>query len=271
MATLRGDQDGVRARLAAAGCVAADAEAAELRSAAPDDATLETWVRRRERGEPLAWITGSTRFCGHRISVDPGVYVPRWQSETLARRAAEVLPRDGGRAVDLCTGAGAIAVHLAAQVPSASVIGTDLDMTSVRCARRNGVAAVLADLGEPIRSASVDVVTVVAPYVPTEDVELLPSDVRLFEPRVALDGGRDGLDIVRRAAATAARVLRPVGWFLAEVGGDQAELLDGVLVELGFRAIEPWYDAEGDVRGISARATHLTTPTSRSHDRPRSG
>jgi release factor glutamine methyltransferase len=206
----------------------------------------------------LAWITGSTTFCGHQILVDPGVYVPRWQSEALARRAAEVLPRDGGRAVDLCTGAGAIAVHLAAEIPSARVIGTDLDARSVRCAQRNGVVAVVADLGEPIRGASVDVVTVVAPYVPTEGLELLPSDVRLFEPLLALDGGRDGLDIVRRAAATAARLLRPSGWFLSEVGGDQANLLHSVLAELGFGEIEPWYDDEGDLRGISAQATHIT-------------
>jgi release factor glutamine methyltransferase len=168
-----------------------------------------------------------------------------------------VLPRDGGRAVDLCTGAGAIAVHLAAEIPGARVIGTDLDVRSVRCAQRNGVVAVVADLGEPLRGASVDVVTVVAPYVPTDGLELLPSDVRLFEPRLALDG--DGLDIVRRAAATAARLLRPSGWFLSEVGGDQADPLHGVLAELGFGEIEPWYDDEGDLRGISAQATHITS------------
>lgn len=251
----RGDRDHVGARLAAAGCIAADAEAAELRRAAPDQPTLETWVQRRERGEPLAWITGSTTFCGHRILVDPGVYVPRWQSEELARRAVEVLPRNGGRAVDLCTGAGAIAVHLAAEVPGALVIGTDLDVRAARCAQRNGVVAVVADLAEPLRGASVDVVTVVAPYVPTGRLELLPSDVRLFEPRVALDGGRDGLEVVRRAAVTAARVLRPSGWFLCEVGGDQADVLHGVVAELGFGAIDPWYDDEGDLRGIAAQAT----------------
>jgi len=97
------------------------------------------------------------------------------------------------------------------------------------------------------------VVTAVAPYVPTASIDLLPSDVRRFEPWLALDGGHDGLDIVRRAAATAARLLRPEGWFLTEVGGDQADLLHDLLAPLGFGEIDPWYDDEGDVRGVSAR------------------
>lgn len=254
MAAGRIDHDEVRARLAAAGCVAAGAEATELLGAAPDAATLASWVRRRERGEPLAWLTGATTFCGHRVVVDTGVYVPRGQTEELARRAADALPRAGGRAVDLCTGSGAIAVHLAAAAPGALVVGTDLDATAVRCARRNGIAAMVADLGAPIRSASVDVVTVVAPYVPTADIDLLPADVREFEPRSALDGGHDGLDLVRRAAVAAARLLRPAGRFLTEIGGDQADLLHDHLVALGFEAIDAWYDDEDDLRGLSARA-----------------
>ncbi|HRE03705.1 MAG TPA: HemK family protein methyltransferase [Ilumatobacteraceae bacterium] len=253
------DHERVRAQLEAAGCITADAEALELRRAAPDDATLRSWIQRRMDGEPLAWITGSTTFCGRRILIDPGVYVPRWQTEALARRAADVLPRDGGRAVDLCTGSGAVAAHLAAEAPDAIVIATDLDVRSARCARRNGVIAIVADLGEPIRSTSADVVTAVAPYVPTASIDLLPSDVRPFEPRLALDGGRDGLDIVHRAAITAARLLRPAGWFLTEIGGDQADILHDVLVRLGFGEIDPWYDDEGDLRGIAAQTTHRTS------------
>jgi release factor glutamine methyltransferase len=96
-------------RLAAAGCIAPEEEARELLRAASDERTLEEWIRRRERGEPLAWITGITTFCGRSIRVDPGVYVPRPQSEELARRAAAFLPQSG-RALDLCTGSGAVAV-----------------------------------------------------------------------------------------------------------------------------------------------------------------
>ncbi|MCU1451556.1 MAG: methyltransferase, partial [Acidimicrobiales bacterium] len=154
-------------RLIAAGCVAADEEAAELRTAAPDEAALEAWLRRREQGEPLAWITGSMLFCGRRLRVEPGVYVPRIQSEELARRAAALLP-DRGRALDLCTGVGAVAAHLMAQVPTATVIGLDVDERAAACARRNGVPTAVADLAEPLRGdGQFDVVTAVAPYVPT--------------------------------------------------------------------------------------------------------
>lgn len=247
----------VTARLAAAGCIAAGAEAAEMLSATSDGAVLESWVQRREQGEPLAWIVGSTTFCGHLIRVDPGVFVPRWQSEELACRAAAALSRHGGRAVDLCTGAGAIAVHLSHEAPDASVIGTDLDPTSVGCAQRNGVTALVADLGEPLRSAAFDVVTVVAPYVPTGALDMLPADVQRYEPTLALDGGADGLDIVRRVATTAARLLRPGGWLFAELGGQQAGALRRSLTELGFVASDAWYDVEGDLRGIAVRAAHL--------------
>ena len=213
-------------RLTAAGCVAADSEAAELVAAAADDRTLEAWVRRREQGEPLAWITGTTTFCGRRLRIDPGVYVPRPHSEELARRAARLVPA-GGRAVDLCTGAGAIAAHLqlGRRRPEPAVIGVDVDRRAVECARRNGVVAVLGDVEPPLRSGTVDVVTAVAPYVPTGELRFLPVDVQRFEPRRALDGGGDGLDLVRRIVAAAARLLRAGGWLLVELGGDQDRAL----------------------------------------------
>ena len=100
----------------AAGCVAAEEEAHDLLRTAPDPRTLEAWLSRRERGEPLAWITGGLEFCGRWLHVAPGVYVPRIQSEELARRASRLLS-DRARAADLCTGAGAIAAHMRAAVP----------------------------------------------------------------------------------------------------------------------------------------------------------
>jgi release factor glutamine methyltransferase len=255
MAIDHADQRTVIRRLMAAGCIAADEEAAVLLGAAPHGDVLETWIRRRERGEPLAWIVGTTTFCGRTVRVDPHVYVPRWRSEALARRAAALLPREGGRAVDLCTGAGAIAVHLASEAPDTTVIGTDIDANAIRCARRNGVLAVRADLGTALRGQAFDVVTVVAPYVPAGEVAFLPADIRHYEPGVALDGGEDGLDVVRRASETAARLLKPGGWFLAEVGGNQAETMERTLATLGFCAIEPWFDDDGDLRGITAQLT----------------
>ena len=178
----------VVARLRAAGCVAAEEEAGILVAETNDAATLEGWVARRERGEPLAWITGTTRFAGATLRVAPGVYVPRPQSEELARRAAAFLP-PGGRAADLCTGSGAIAAHLLAAVAGARIVGVDIDPRAAACARSNGVLSVIGDLGAPLDTAAYDVVTAVAPYVPGDELHFLPSDVRSFEPRRALDGG----------------------------------------------------------------------------------
>lgn len=251
--------DAVADRLWAAGCVAADEEAGELVAAAPDATVLEAWVRRREQGEPLAWITGTLQFCGRSLRVDPGVYVPRFQTEDLAHRAARLLaatvaPGPGpARAADLCTGAGAVAALLAAAVPRASVVGVDIDPRAVACARRNGVAAVLGDLDAPLRSGAFDVVTAVAPYVPRPEIRFLPADVQRYEPGLALDGGDDGLAVVRRVVAGAARLLRPGGWLVTEIGGDQDVALAPTLAARGFAAVRPWRDEEGDLRGVAAR------------------
>jgi release factor glutamine methyltransferase len=240
-------------RLVAAGCVAADEEAARFVDAAPDPVTLERWVCRRERGEPPAWILGTTAFCGRAVRVDRGVYVPRPQTEELARRAAALLPRRG-RAVDLCTGSGAIAVHLALEVPDATILGVDLDARAAQCARTNGVPVIVGDLAAPLRrEATYDVVTAVPPYVPTGALPLLPADIQRYEPRRALDGGADGLTIVRRAVADAGRLLRPAGWLLVEVGGDQDEALAFDFARHGFGHVSPWRDADGDLRGVAAR------------------
>jgi len=242
-------------RLRAAGCVAAEEEADEMVAASSDPATLDRWAARRETGEPLAWIVGATSFCGRRIAIDPGVYVPRPQTEELARRAAARLP-EHGRALDLCTGAGAIAVHLAASVPTATVVGTDLDERAARCARANGGAVLVGDLDGALRpEATFDVITAVAPYVPTAAIALLPSDVQAHEPRTALDGGRDGLEVVRRIVAVAGRRLTPGGHLLLEVGAGHDELLAGPLAEAGFDLVTPWEDDDGDLRGIEAART----------------
>lgn len=247
-------------RLTMAGCVAADDEADELFAASPDASVLEAWIRRRERGEPLAWITGTLQFCGHPLHIDPGVYVPRLQSEELARRAAALLGATGGRAADLCSGAGAIAVHLMAEAPTATVIGVDIDIGAVVCARRNGVQALVGDLGQPLGSQRFDVVTAVAPYVPTGALRLLPADVQRYEPRLALDGGADGLDLVRRIVASAARLLRPGGWLLTELGGDQDKTLLPALSASGFDTADRWFDEDGDLRGLAAQASGSGPP-----------
>ena len=139
-----GDLEWTTAALRRAGCVAAREEAVELLAAARgDERALRELVARRSAGEPLAWLVGSARFCGRRVSVCPGVYVPRPQSEALAREAIERLPRRG-LAVDLCTGCGAIAVALGRARPEARVLATEIDPAAAACARGNGVESTSA-------------------------------------------------------------------------------------------------------------------------------
>jgi release factor glutamine methyltransferase len=194
------------------------------------------------------------RFCGWRVVVHHGVYVPRWQTEALALEALERLP-DGGTAVDLCTGAGAVALVMAQGRPTATVMATDSDPAAVACARTNGVDAVECDLAAGVASlaGAVDVVTAIAPYVPTTSLGLLPRDVTAYEPLGALDGGIDGLDVVVRVVADAARLLRPGGSLLVELGGGQPELLAPALARHGFAAVHPIVDGDGDLRGVAAR------------------
>jgi release factor glutamine methyltransferase len=241
----------VTAQLAAAGCVAADEEAAELVAVADDHGDLQWRIGRRRSGEPLAWITGATTFCGRRVAVWPGVFVPRAQSEELARRAVAALGSGPCRAVDLCTGSGAVAAVMAG-VPGAAVIGVDRDPRAAACARANGVVAVVGDLAGPLAPGCFDVVTAVAPYVPTAALAYLPADVVRHEPRGALDGGADGLQVVRRVVSAAAGLLRPGGTLLVELGTDQDRLLATTLTEAGLTVEAVWWDDDGDLRGLQA-------------------
>ncbi len=247
--------DELAALLAGAGFIAAPAEAAELLARAGDDADLlDSLVRRRLTGEPLAWITGSTHFCGAQIQVDRGVYVPRRQSEPLALRAVARLPA-AGTAIDLCTGAGAVARTLSSHRPDARVMATDLDERAVACARANSVEAYHGDLFAPLPpgfDGCVDVVTAVVPYVPTPDMALLHRDTFAFEVALSYDGGPDGTDILRRVIADSPRYLRGGGALLLELGGDQADALEEPLARCGFFDVTVLVDEDGDVRGVEA-------------------
>jgi len=239
----------VAERLARAGFVAAEEEAAELRARADgDEALLEELLARRLTGEPLAWITGSVAFCGLALRIEPGVYVPRWHTELLARRAVKRLPPEG-TAIDLCTGAGAIAATLAARRPGARVLATEVDPRAVACARANGVDVLEGDLFAPLApDVRADVITAVVPYVPTGELGLLQRDTFAFESTLAYDGGLDGADVLRRVVREAPRFLRPGGTLLLELGAGQPELL-------GLERYEVLVDDDGDVRGIETTLT----------------
>jgi release factor glutamine methyltransferase len=247
--------------LAQAGCIAASEEADELIEAAAGDLdVLDDLVARRRLGEPIAWLTGTVTFCGIKLLVAPGVYVPRWQTEPLAQRAATLLPA-AGVAVDLCTGIGAIAAVLAAAVPSARVVATEIDANAARCARRNGIEVFEGFLDDPLPAElkhGVDVLTAVTPYVPTDSLRLLPRDVQAFEPRLALDGGVEGTDFLIEVARRSAGWLRPGGWVLLELGGDQAEPIGQLLAQFGFGGVEVMVDDDGEPRAVCARLGPFT-------------
>jgi release factor glutamine methyltransferase len=249
-------RDWATRELAAAGCVSARAEAdwlleeategsGEPQGGAPVDRveqSLRAMVARRVAGEPLQYVIGWAPFGPLRLAVGPGVFVPRPETEGLADRAATRLrSRPEPRvAVDVCTGSGAIACFLAAEVPGARVLATELDPGALAWARGNadryGVELLAGDLDEPLPAAlagRVDVLCANMPYVPSGAIATLPTDVRDHEPRLALDGGPDGLDVLRRLVARAGHWLAPGGGLLCEIGEDQAETGVALLTAAG--------------------------------------
>ncbi|NUU26492.1 MAG: putative protein N(5)-glutamine methyltransferase [Streptomycetaceae bacterium] len=220
--------------LRAAGCVFAEDEAELMLCTARSAAELAAMVDRRAAGQPLEHVLGWAEFCGLRVAVEYGVFVPRRRTGFLVRRAA-ALAHDAvqrtGRAVvvDLCCGSGAAGAALAAMVACVDLHAADIDPTAVRCARRNLAASGghvhEGDLYDPLPAAllgRVDVLVANAPYVPTAEIGLLPAEARDHEPRVALDGGADGLDIQRRVAREAPAWLSPGGHLLVETSERQA-------------------------------------------------
>jgi release factor glutamine methyltransferase len=215
-------------RLRAAGCVFAEDEARLLVGAAQTPAELGTMVDRRVAGTPLEQILGWAEFCGLRIAVEPGVFVPRRRTEFLVRQAAALAPPQAV-VLDMCCGSGAVGAALADALDGAEVHAADIDPAAVRCARRNLAAAggqvYEGNLYEPLPAAlrgRVDLLVANAPYVPTDAIALMPPEARDHEARVALDGGVDGLDVQRRVAASAPQWLAPSGHLLIETSQRQA-------------------------------------------------
>ncbi|WP_134686887.1 putative protein N(5)-glutamine methyltransferase [Brevibacillus migulae] len=217
-------------RLRAAGCVFAEDEAQLLISAARTTAELDDMVNRRVAGFPLEHILGWAEFCGLRIAVDTGVFVPRQRTEFLVRQAI-ALARSGAVVVDLCCGSGALGAVLAANVERIDLHAVDIDPVAVRCAHRNittaGGHVYEGDLFEPLPATlrnRVDILVANVPYVPTESIRLLPPEARIYEAPVALNGGADGLDVLRRVATEAALWLIPGGHLLVETSERQVPL-----------------------------------------------
>lgn len=240
----------VVAVLRAAGCVFAEDEAVLLTAQASSATELDDLVGRRVRGEPLEYVLGWAEFCGRRIELTAGVFVPRRRTTLLVELAADLLvppanAPEGGVAsaavvVDLCCGSGAIGAALASRVPGLELHAADLDPVALDCARCNtaafGAHCHLGDLWDALPRGlrgRVDVVVVNAPYVPTAEVELMPREARDYEARTALDGGVDGLDLHRRVAAQARDWLAPGGHLLIETSARQAPVTAGIFAAAG--------------------------------------
>ncbi|WP_436776802.1 putative protein N(5)-glutamine methyltransferase [Yinghuangia sp. YIM S09857] len=224
------------AALRTAGCVFAEDEARLLAAAARTPDELAALTARRIAGHPLEHVLGWAEFCGLRVAVEPGVFVPRRRTEFLVHLAA-VLAYEGTRApgagrtvvVDLCCGSGAVAAALAVLVADAELYASDIDPAAVRCARRTlapvGGRVYRGDLYAALPGdlrGRVDVLVANAPYVPTGAIGLLPPEAREYEPLAALDGGTDGLDVQRRVAGAALAWLAPGGRLLVETSERQA-------------------------------------------------
>lgn len=216
---------------------------------AKDRRRFQVVIDRRTTGEPIAFIKGYSDFRGIELLAKPGVFVPRDSSEFLAEQAVRRLRRRKRPVhVDLATGAGAIALAVAGEVPDAEVWGTDMADDAVKLARKNAKALSLqasfrvGDLfdGVPKRlRGSVDVITVHPPYVPAGEVDDLPSEIRDWEPAHALtDHSTDGMGLVGRTVEESPRWLRPSGWLLTEVSPDRAKEVKRIYASRGFREVQ---------------------------------
>jgi len=223
-------------------------------------------VSRRARREPLQRILGWEEFRGVGVRLTDAVLVPRPETETLVEWALALLPPPGARrllAIDLGTGSGCIACALASERPDLDVIAVDVSPAAAAVARDNTralglasrVGVVAADLLDGIRDLGADLIVSNPPYLPSALVPELPPEVRIHEPRLALDGGADGLALIRRIATTARRYLRPSGALAVETaGGDQTEAAAALLRAAGWDRVAVRADLVGIDRFVAGRA-----------------
>jgi release factor glutamine methyltransferase len=223
-----------------------------------NDELMEVWwihygryLHQRIKGDPTQYITGRQEFYGREFRVTPDVLIPRPETEHLIEA---VLARSTETILDIGTGSGAIAVTLALET-QAQVVATDVSLAALHIAQQNAraldarIAFVTCDLGAAFADGSFDLVVSNPPYVAARDRATLPSEVRDHEPALALFGGEDGLAIYRRLIPEAARLLRPGGWLMMELG-------DAVAVRemcVAWDSVETLNDLAGIARVLIAR------------------
>jgi release factor glutamine methyltransferase len=225
-------------------------------------AALRRGLGRVAAGEPVQYVVGETEFMGHRFRTDRRALIPRPETEGLVEKvlAADRLWRGKPAIVDVGTGTGCIVISLALARPDGFYIGLDTSADAVALARENAealdvadrVALEAADLSDTIEPATLDAVVSNPPYVATGDYAGLPANVRDHEPRAALDGGPDGLEVVRTVVQDAAIVLKPGGFLFLEIGETQATTVSALLRDEGFGGVAVSRDLAGRDRVVSA-------------------
>ncbi len=243
----------------------------EWRICAEQQARLEQLVEQRIQGTPLAHLTQRQQFLGLEMLCSGDALVPRKETELLARTAiehAEAIATEQGSAhvIDVCTGAGNVALAIAHHVPKARVYGADLSEPAVELAKRNAHRLRLehsaefraGDLLEPFRTeeflGKVDVLTCNPPYISSGRVTTLPGQISTHEPRLAFDGGPFGISILMRLLNDAPAFVRPGGWLVFEVGAGQGPaMIKRMQVNAAFRKVVPLNDEQGAIRACSAQ------------------
>jgi len=218
---------------------------------------FERAVERRAAGEPLAYVLGSAGFRNLELVIDHRVLIPRPETELLVDHALGLVRT--GRALDLCTGSGCLALSLAQEGEFTSVTGSDISREALSLAalnvRRCGLRVQLArsDLGAGLRDGRFDLVVSNPPYIAEAEYEALDPSVKSWEPRVALVAGRDGLALARRILAEVPGLLRPGGWLVMELDFTRSAAVAGLAREAGFGGVNVLDDLFGRARYLVAR------------------
>ncbi len=226
--------------------------------------SYEEALRRRAAHEPAAYITGSREFMGLDFHVREGVLIPRPDTETLVEEVMLDL-HDGMRILDLCTGSGCVALSLLHYSNDTTALGTDLSEEALACATENAAALDLSDRYRAIRSdlypegepERFDIIVSNPPYIVSDVIDTLMPEVRDHEPRMALDGGTDGLSFYRRIAAGAPERLKSDGWLFAEIGYDQGKAVARIFEEAGFHEVSVARDLGGRDRVVKGCYFHV--------------
>lgn len=252
----------------------AEQEAELLSAASEAPGELERLVRERVGGTPLEHLLGWVEFRGRRIEVGPGVFVPRRRSALLVDQAIDHALAAAYRrcvVVDLCCGSGALGAAAASALTEAGIavelVAADIDPVAVRCARRNleplGGTVFRGDLCAALPSASagrIDLLLANIPYVPTAMISRMPPEARDYEPRAALDGGIDGLDVLRRVAGAAPVWLAPGGRLFVEISGPQRDPAQRIIEREGLSPSAVCSPEDGTVVVTGTRDHSSTYP-----------